>query len=145
MSSPLRSTDAQESTLLRRRAIWILCAQAGVIAIVVLGFGTLGVARPKLTILALFCCVFGLIIFGPPRNARRVVVSAPALALMLWWLASYFWTFNIYAWRTETQNLVPLVVAATVVVSLLSSRQIQAALVTGCYLAIAYTVVQFLI
>jgi O-antigen ligase len=127
------------------RPLWIVSGQLGVILTVVLGFGvlqSLDVIPPKLTALALFCCVAGMIALGPVRLINKVVVSAPLLAFVGWWMASFMWTHDTYGWWRDTQSMLPLVLGFAVFAGLLPSWAFRGALVAACYLAVGYTVLQ---
>ncbi len=139
------AVEAESRPALTQRPIWILSGQLGVLVAVVMGFGALGPAKPKLLVLLLLVCVGGLVMLGPAKRIGRIIVAAPTVAIVTWWIASYFWTFNIYGWRSETQNLVPLIVAFVVLVSLLPGRYFQSALAAGCYAGIGYTVLQLIV
>lgn len=123
-----------------RRPMWILAAQAGVIATVVIGAGTLGTQRPKVVTLVLLACLVPTLALGPTRLINRVVVSAPLAGFLTWWVASYLWTNNVYGWWTDTQITLPLVLTLVVLVGVLPDHEFRSALVVGCYIAIAYTV-----
>lgn len=133
------------SERLLQRPLWILVGQMGVVFAVFVGFGAAGVLRPKIVIAALTCLLVGTIALGPVRRVNQLVVTAPVVAITFWWLASYLWTFNVFGWWTDTQQNLPYVIACVVLIGLLPNESFRAALVAGCYLAIAYTVFQLLI
>jgi O-antigen ligase len=54
-------------------------------------------------------------------------------------MLSYLWTFNVFGWWTDTQGLLPYVVACVVFVGLLPDGDFRSALVAACYVVIAFT------
>ena len=143
--TPEAGLSQVEKPGLLKRPLWILSGQVGVIVAVFIGFGARAGAKPKLTALLLLVCLLGLIGFGPLRRVNRIVISAPVVAITAWWMASYLWTFNTFGWWTDTQLVMPFVVACVVLVGLLPKEALRAALLAGCYLAIAYTVLEIAI
>jgi O-antigen ligase len=139
------SDEAGESSIgLMRRPLWIVSGQLGVIIAVVLGFGARTGLKPKMVVLLLLVCLVGLIGFGPPGGARRIIVTAPVVAITAWWMFSYLWTTNVYGWWTDTQLGMPYVVALVVLVGVLPPDAFRRALVAACYVAIAYTVLELI-
>ena len=137
--------DARPSVGLAQRPLWIVSGQLGVVIAVFVGFGARGELKPKLVVAMLLCCLVGLLGFGPPRHVSRIVVTAPVVAIAAWWMVSYLWTFNVFGWWTDTQRVMPFVVACVVFVGILPTPAFRAALVAGCYLAIAYSVFELLL
>lgn len=123
-----------------KQPLWLLSGQLGVILLVVLGFGAVGIIKPKLAALLLLVCVAGAIVLGPIGRLGKVVIAAPVASIVVWWTASFLWTFNVFGWWTSTQILVPLILSAVVFVGVLPQRALERALVLGCYVAIANTV-----
>lgn len=122
-----------------RRPMWVLAAQAGVVLTVVLGAGALGPTRPKVVMLVLACCLVPTFALGPGRLANRIVVSAPLGGILVWWVASYLWTNNVFGWWTDTQVVLPLVLVLVVLVGVLPEREFRSALVVGSTILIGYT------
>ena len=142
----LQPTAAESQPVgLMRRPLWVVSGQLGVIVAVVIGFGARSGLKPKMLIVLLVACLIGLIGFGPPGRGKRIIVTAPALLITAWWLLSYLWTSNVFGWWTDTQLVVPYVVACVVFAGLLPRRDLRSALVAACYVAIGYTLLELMI
>jgi O-antigen ligase len=128
-----------------RRPLWIVSGQVGVIIAVFVGFGARGGMKPKALIALLLCCLVGLISFAPRGVVRRIILTAPVVAVAAWWMLSYVWTFNVFGWWTDTQGVMPYVVACVIFVSLLPASDFRGALVAACYIVIAYTLLELII
>jgi exopolysaccharide production protein ExoQ len=140
---PTLDEPAHES--LTTRPLWVVTGQVGVILAVFLGFGvmaSLELVPPKLTALLLFCCVAGMIALGPARLINKVIVSAPLVAVVGWWMASFLWSNDVSGWWRDSQAMLPLVLGLAVTAGLLPGWAFRGALVAACYLAVAFTVLQ---
>lgn len=148
MSSPVDVRDADRapagSLRLLQRPLWIVSGQLGVVLFVVLGFGVRGDFKPKLVILLLFAAMVGMIGFASAGRWKRIILSAPVVIFIGWWLLSYLWTWNTFGWWTDTQLVLPYVFAGVVLASMLPHAEFRAALVVACYLAIAVTVLELI-
>jgi exopolysaccharide production protein ExoQ len=137
--------DEPASESLTTRPLWVITGQVGVILAVFLGFGvmaSLELIPPKLTALLLFCCVAGMIALGPARLINKVIISAPLVAVVGWWMASFLWSNDASGWWRDTQAMLPLVLGFAVIAGLLPGWAFRGALVAACYLAVAFTVLQ---
>jgi O-antigen ligase len=139
-----RSAQAGRSGLFHR-PMWILAGQLGVVIAIVLGFGARASFRPKQVAVMLLFCLVAAVALAPERRLYRIVVTAPVVAILAWWIASYLWTFNLYGWWTDTQLSIPLVVTCIALASVLPTREFRAAVVVGCYVAIGYTVLELVV
>jgi len=142
-SISLRDRDAHvagDLLLLRGRPVWVLAGQAAIAISVIISFGALGDFRPKLLSLMLIACAAGTVFLGPSGGLGRILVSAPVVMVVAWWLMSYSWTFNIYGWTRQTEAEIPLIATLVVVMSLIPIQSIEQALVNSCHAAIAWTV-----
>ena len=133
------ATDS--ATSLWNRPLWVLSGQLTVVFAVVIGFGSVGLVKPKLFVLLMLLSTAGLVLLGPVRNIEKVILPIPVVLYMGWWGASYLWTFNDWIFLRDTQLIFPLVAAMLVAVSLVPGRDLTRALLAGCYVAIAWTVV----
>lgn len=120
--------------------LWILSGQFALFVCVFMGFGASQPDRPKAVFLLGVAAVAGVVLLGPVGNLRRVFVSLPVVGFFAWFVASRAWTFNVFSWGTQTRIQLTLVIACVVVFSLLPLDAIAAALVTSCYVVLAYSV-----
>lgn len=125
--------------------LWVVCGQLGVILAITLGFGAIELTRPKVLIAAMFVTTAGMLLLGPPRNIERVVVTVPVVLYLGWWAVSYLWSYNVWIFVRDTQFMLPVAAAMVVIVSLLPHRDLSRAIVTACYVAIAWTLVQLVL
>jgi O-antigen ligase len=128
--------------------LWVIAGQLGVVIAVALGFGAFApieIFRPKVLALLLFLCVAATIALGPVRLINKLVLSAPVIAFVGWWVASGLWTYDMYGWWRDTQAQIPLILGCAALAGLLPPRAFRGALVAGCYVVIGYTVFQLAI
>lgn len=125
---------------LGRVPVWVVSGQVAIFVMMVFGFHAVSFTRIKATILLMLMSTFVMIGLGPSGNSRRIYISLPLLAFLSWYLLSYSWTFNEYAWKSEAQQQVSMILCLVAVMSLLPVKAIGSALVTSCYAVIAYTV-----
>ncbi len=128
-----------------QRPLGELFGQLGVIVVVFIGTGAFGSVRPQLLIAELFCIVVAAIMLSPIGVVGRIRVSAPLAALIVWWLASYFWTANVYGWWTDTQLDIPSILTLVALTAIISRTAFFEALVAGCYLILGYTLLRLLV
>jgi exopolysaccharide production protein ExoQ len=140
---PSRVETAARPTLITlfRRPVWILAGQLGIVLSIVLGMGAFQPYPPTLFVALLLCCVVATVLFGPTRRINRIVVTAPVVALLMWWVASILWTANTFGWRRDTALFVPLAVGLVTIVGLLPMSAVVRGILAGCQVAIAWTVV----
>jgi O-antigen ligase len=144
--SPVADPDHAEAPLsVLRRPLWIVSGQLSVVVAIVIGFGARGDMKPKIVIALLSCCLIGLVAFSPVGRVRRIVLTAPVVAVTTWWILSYLWTFNAFGWWTDTQLVIPYVITCVVAAALLPADALRRALVAACYVAIGLTIVELVL
>ena len=72
---------------------------------------------------------------GPAHGA----FSVPLALFLVWWTASVMWATTTWSWTIVTWRTVPAVVALMAVGALVPAERVAPGLVTGCYVAIAWT------
>ncbi len=141
--SPSTTTQRSKPLLsIQGHELWILCGQAVLGLCIVVGFdGVSSVAvTPKVFALPLILGAAGVVLLGPKGVMGRLIVSAPVVAVIAWWLMSYSWTYNVFGWTRETTAEIPLIIGVLVAMSLIPIRSIEQAFVYSCHFVIAWTV-----
>jgi exopolysaccharide production protein ExoQ len=123
------------------RPAWIVAGQSAIVLIVVLGFKAYQPVKPNLFVALLLMCLAMAIGLGPSGRAARIVLTAPVVALITWWMLSGTWTFNLAGFRRDTMLIVPLIVVTVAIAGLLPITDFYRGLLAGCQVAIAWTVI----
>jgi len=102
--------------------------QVFVVAALVHGFGVLFVNHQHVAAALLTALAFGCLVLAPRALVRRVRVSLPFVALVLWMVASWSWSVNPPQTYLRLETLVPVLLGMVVVTGLLPEPARLAAL-----------------
>jgi exopolysaccharide production protein ExoQ len=120
--------------------LWIIAGQLGVVLALVGGFGAHHQISPRIFVFLVFVAVAGLVVTAPTRSIERVLVGVPVVLYVGWWSLSYLWTTSFGGFLRDSQVVLPTVLALVVIASLLPVGRFTQALVLGCQVIIAWTI-----